>query len=45
MQTVAILFGCNVKLVPNESKTHFEKAVVDNRTFYLDHYIMEEDVT
>jgi|APCry1669189000_1035189.scaffolds.fasta_scaffold696400_1 hypothetical protein len=45
MQTVAILFGCNVKLVPNESKTHFEKAVVDKRTFYLDHYIMEEDVT
>jgi hypothetical protein len=39
-----MLFGCNVKLVPNESKTHFERAVVDKRTFYLDHYVMDEDV-
>ena len=41
---MAMLFGCNVKLIPNEAKTHFEKIVVDKRTFYLDHYVMEEDV-
>ena len=45
MQTLAMLFGCNVKLVANEAKTHFERAVVDKRTFFFDHYVMEEDVS
>jgi hypothetical protein len=38
------MFACNVKLVPNESKTHYEKVVCDKRVFILDHYIMEEDL-
>lgn len=40
-----MLFGCNVRLVPNEQKTHYEKVVVDGRTFFLDHYMLEEDIT
>ena len=40
-----MMFGCSVKLKPNESKTHYEKVLIDDRSFYLDHYILEEDVT
>jgi hypothetical protein len=29
----------------NEAKTHYDKVVIDGRTFYLDHYILEEDIT
>jgi hypothetical protein len=45
MQTLIMVFACSVRLVPNESKTLFEKLVGDNRTYYLDHYVLEEDVT
>ncbi|CAD8136654.1 unnamed protein product [Paramecium pentaurelia] len=43
-QILAMLFGVQVKLYHNNTKTHFIKAKVDDRDYQFDYFITEDDL-
>ncbi|CAD8052144.1 unnamed protein product [Paramecium sonneborni] len=43
-QILAMLFGVQVKLYHNNTKTHFIKAKVDDRDYQFDYFVTEDDL-